>query len=496
MRCITFWAKVRCLNQLRIMHLLSKDSLAAIFGFAVYWAWIDSSFFGTDLTELFPAGIGHVYYIQFAGLGVAIVVTLIITVIAKKASLSKIFKRPFVLVVSFLGALGTGLGSFAAEQGMIPLAAVCFGVAGVGLAVQVVLWGCLYSIDSLHRGGVWVAGSIAVGIVIQFLVIGFVPTARVIVISLLPLVSAALFMVFPAVTAQNSSKGGSEPPVPANLLGKTAFGLPWRLVLGLVVYSVVFGLMQALYTAPTVEAATFASNLRLASRLAVAWIIFMGMVFFAWRPHIIYRVGLLLMVAGFLLLPFLLLSHGYLVGVATNAGYTCFELMVWVVLFEIVTRVHTPAIEVVGSARLFMMIGCLAGAVSAYVITSTIHLDSMQTMALSSTIVYALMITTVLILDEKSISGIWHLIEGIQQPRDDVGGLSQRCDIFAGRYGFTPREREVLPLLANGRSAPYIARELNVIESTVNFHIRNIYNKCDVHSKQELLDVIEGKHKT
>ena len=48
---------------------------------------------------------------------------------------------------------------------------------------------------------------------------------------------------------------------------------------------------------------------------------------------------------------------------------------------------------------------------------------------------------------------------------------------------------ETLVYLAQGRSAPYIADEQFLSVNTVRTHIKRIYAKMDVHSKEELLDL-------
>jgi len=47
------------------------------------------------------------------------------------------------------------------------------------------------------------------------------------------------------------------------------------------------------------------------------------------------------------------------------------------------------------------------------------------------------------------------------------------------------REREVLGLLAKGRSTRRIARDWQVAESTVRSHVQNLLGKLDVHCKLE-----------
>lgn len=66
-------------------------------------------------------------------------------------------------------------------------------------------------------------------------------------------------------------------------------------------------------------------------------------------------------------------------------------------------------------------------------------------------------------------------------------GLEERCAAVAGRFDLTPREREILVLLAQNYRAPYIAEKLVVSQSTVKTHMRNLYGKLDVHSQAELL---------
>lgn len=57
----------------------------------------------------------------------------------------------------------------------------------------------------------------------------------------------------------------------------------------------------------------------------------------------------------------------------------------------------------------------------------------------------------------------------------------------------TPRETEVFALLARGRSIPYIRDELVISRETAATHAKHIYAKLDVHSRQELIDLV-AKH--
>ena len=55
---------------------------------------------------------------------------------------------------------------------------------------------------------------------------------------------------------------------------------------------------------------------------------------------------------------------------------------------------------------------------------------------------------------------------------------------------FRAREAEILGLIAMGRSAKYIAEELTISHNTTRTHIKHVYEKLNIHSKQELLDLV------
>lgn len=69
-----------------------------------------------------------------------------------------------------------------------------------------------------------------------------------------------------------------------------------------------------------------------------------------------------------------------------------------------------------------------------------------------------------------------------------------RCAVLAERGGLTEREGELLLYLARGRTKAYIADALFVSENTVRSHVRNIYAKLGVHTRQELIDLVEAEN--
>lgn len=70
--------------------------------------------------------------------------------------------------------------------------------------------------------------------------------------------------------------------------------------------------------------------------------------------------------------------------------------------------------------------------------------------------------------------------------------VEARCVLLASQIGLTPRETEVLTLLAHGRSVPYIEGNLVLSKNTVKTHVKHIYQKAGVSTKQELITLIDS----
>lgn len=65
----------------------------------------------------------------------------------------------------------------------------------------------------------------------------------------------------------------------------------------------------------------------------------------------------------------------------------------------------------------------------------------------------------------------------------------RRAQAMAQSCGLSAREREILALLLEGRSGPFIRENLGLSKSTVDTHIRHIYQKAGAESRQELIDL-------
>ena len=82
----------------------------------------------------------------------------------------------------------------------------------------------------------------------------------------------------------------------------------------------------------------------------------------------------------------------------------------------------------------------------------------------------------------------------LSQPSAPVkaSALADETALISVQYELTGRETEVLGYLLQGRSHPFIRDELGISKGTVDTHVRHIYQKCGVSTKQELISLAQS----
>lgn len=81
-----------------------------------------------------------------------------------------------------------------------------------------------------------------------------------------------------------------------------------------------------------------------------------------------------------------------------------------------------------------------------------------------------------LMMDDAISSIIVNYMRGEEQSSKQIHDVSL----------LTPREHEIFNLLVQGLSNKLIAKELNIVESTVKVHIKNIFKKLNFKSRMEM----------
>jgi DNA-binding CsgD family transcriptional regulator len=108
-------------------------------------------------------------------------------------------------------------------------------------------------------------------------------------------------------------------------------------------------------------------------------------------------------------------------------------------------------------------------------------------------VIICLVAFSTLILPPEGAYQVDHIEKEVTAP--DKPTEDDTVTRLAHMHGLSARETEVFGYLARGRNQPYIRDHLVLSKNTVATHVKHIYQKLDVHSRQELLDLVDRSHK-
>lgn len=167
-----------------------------------------------------------------------------------------------------------------------------------------------------------------------------------------------------------------------------------------------------------------------------------------------------------------------------------FDVIIWIYFSRVVRCGICSGGTAIGINRGFIQAGVVLGNLLAM---GTPTLMAEGHLSLAFVAFFLSVVTTSIVLIVLSKTDELEKIMG-REPRPSAKGSTDYdgiCDKLAENYSLTSREREILGYLVRGRSLPYIRETLVLSKNTVGTHVRNIYRKLDVHSKQDLLDLFE-----
>ncbi|MFR1640816.1 MAG: helix-turn-helix transcriptional regulator, partial [Eggerthellaceae bacterium] len=227
------------------------------------------------------------------------------------------------------------------------------------------------------------------------------------------------------------------------------------------------------------------------ARGVVAVLMFAIVVAASHHVSTVYRVGLLAMIAGFMMMPFLFGTELFWIsGAVIIGGYTTFDLLIWVAFSQIAHAQSRDPLKTIAVMRLLSVLCTVVGfAVGIALVGTNEHVGEFVS-AETTVVGYLVVIAAVLTLSSEDM---WMLSGrpsalAAEGSADDGAGQNERLEAWFDAIGLTVREREIGALLANGRTQPWIAERLSISENTVGTHVRHIYQKADVHGRQEFID--------
>lgn len=112
---------------------------------------------------------------------------------------------------------------------------------------------------------------------------------------------------------------------------------------------------------------------------------------------------------------------------------------------------------------------------------------------MTATLLFAVAVIIAFFLPTRTL-GANYLLSDVNR-RISVEGesseLALNYGMVASRFSLSKREEEIMLHLCQGRTRPYIAESLFLSENTVRSYTKSMYRKLDVHSKQELIDLVQ-----
>lgn len=481
----------------------------AIVGSGFLWAWLDATFMSVFFT---PFGQQTAMAEAAAWGGSPFATIMCVVILCKIDAVYRLLaKRRFIAGIGIAGVAGSLL--FIASAIMSSWALL---LAGALLCVvfrtfAILAWGALYCRDGAKSAMIYVAGGFAFAFVLDMALLVVTQPIPAIVYAVFPLASCVLLLaikerdrayVVPESlpTKPGPTKPGTAKPEPRGLRGlagasRRKLGISFPALCAILLIMVGFGYMQHLtsFSSSAQSSAGFA----LADGVVVqivrgvaAMVLFLVIVLLPRRAIVVYRIGALVIVAGFLMMPFLSPANLLRVaGAVVIGGYTTFDVLIWVIAAQASYARKQDPLRMVCILRILINSVCsplgafmgatLAGAAAA----------SFFPYADAIFVGYLMTIAVMLLLCSKEM---WEFID--ERPSasgaDSEQAVAARIDQLAGEWGLTQREKEVFALLAVGRTQPWIAKNLTISESTVNTHVRHLYAKAGVSSRQDLLDFV------
>lgn len=282
------------------------------------------------------------------------------------------------------------------------------------------------------------------------------------------------------------------------------FPVVGRLLASIVIFSVLCRLFDALPAGGSSDPLVLFGGSSLFALVAtgVLFLVFALLFGKSFSPLVAYRLSLPLMAFGMTIIALFFFDHWYVSILLIGMGYELFDTLTWVLLVALAQNQEqrVPHLVVFGLGTAATMLGMGMGYFAGGLMSEAIARGDFQIPSVGIVCVMALFITAFLVLPEgtfgqltvKRTTGKRSKEGKPDVPVATVNPLEAACHEVASQFHLTPRESEVLLLLARGRTLAIVMRDLHIAKGTAQTHIENVYAKLGVHKQQELIDLVEG----
>ena len=308
----------------------------------------------------------------------------------------------------------------------------------------------------------------------------------------------------------------------------TALASLVSLIVASLVLSLLFGLVWEM-TVLSVGSVNEAHQAPLVANLVVA-VCLIGLVLYAHKRldlALVFRVIVPAIVILFAVLPFFWETSPVALNAIMSASYGVFDVIIWYMVASTAYDFAVSGFVIGGLVRALSILARLVGIGIGYLLMLIPGSSSLLIVGVSVGAVYVLAMLALFYRTRRRSAPIVATEEpdietpapavttaaevgdepdaapapaSLAQPDASSGDVplpptlrseEAAFEMIAEDFSLTRREAELLPFIARGRSARVIADALFVSENTIRTHTRRILEKTDLHSKQQVIDLIE-----
>lgn len=453
-----------------------------VLGFACHEGSLYALFY-MGMNREFSVGTFQVERVELLGALAAMVVAFAVVALLERrapAVREVLFERHSIVVYGLALVAGAfvpvAMGSLQTDELVFESIMV-----GVPWALMLLAWARRLARGTTERAAFEVFAGAGIGAAVCLATFLFPAEEAQWALKLAPLASAALLVL----DMRAGDEGAADPRPEAAMSGPAATDFSVKVMAGTVCYGMAAGFMEAYNSNPGSAAmASFPACL-------IVFVLFCAgalQLLFARDPKArggldgTYRLSLLVMMAGFLFAPALSGTGvpGEAIVLAGYLGLTCVLASLFLAFTKIVAQ---DAARIMARGFLALFCGELAGVALANASNGLAPSGSTPYLivcfaGLATLFAYLFLFTE---RDFKALSEIARAVDYFEEA----------CEAIAHEAGLSKREAEILPLALRGRTSERIAGELFISKSTVDTHLRRIYSKVGVHSRQELIDLGE-----
>jgi DNA-binding CsgD family transcriptional regulator len=164
-------------------------------------------------------------------------------------------------------------------------------------------------------------------------------------------------------------------------------------------------------------------------------------------------------------------------------AFNLFDLSAIATQVEIGKTSETFGVAIIVFGRLVLFVGITLGLFLRFIINNA-SIDQLLQHSITATLIIIAIASFLSFASSNS---------GLETKASLPGNtpFKQAVSQVANKYGLTPREQDILSLIAKGYNARRIETEALISQNTAKSHLYHIYTKLDVHSQQEIIEMID-----